>query len=316
LPPVAESLDVSVVIVLYDSAEVIAECLAALPAGVELVVVDNASRDEGAALVGQLRPDATVLRSGLNVGLGAANNLGVGASSRSQILFLNPDVRIALDAIRRLERSLAAARPAIVGPALVDERGRRVAVHHSPSSWRYALQLLPAAGSWLPRSLRIELSDDHLVYEAGGRVPYVLGCCFMIARADLDAIGGFDADLFLYDEEESLTCRIERLGGNALYEPRALATHLGSTSIAKVGSVASFHLYRSHAVLSRKRRGALLGRAALSPLMLALAIAFPKAIANSVLGRASPYDLAWWRAATGGLVAGSVAVMRSGASYH
>jgi GT2 family glycosyltransferase len=307
---------VSIVIVLYDSAEVIGECIAALPAGVELIVVDNASSDGGAALVSNLRPDATLLRSAVNLGLGAAFNLGVEASSGSQLLFLNPDARIAAESVDRMAQTLAAATHAIVGPALVDGLGLRIPLQRSPSPWRYALQILPGAASWLPRSLRIELSDDHPVYQAGGRVPCVLGCCFMIARGDLDAIGGFDSDLFLYDEEESLSARIERIGGSAVYEPRAQSVHLKSSSIAQVGQLATFHMYRSHALIARKRHGELVGRAWLSPLLLALAMALPQAALNSVLRRASPYDLEWWCAATRGLFAGNAAVMRSGVSYR
>jgi GT2 family glycosyltransferase len=91
-------------------------------------------------------------------------------------------------------------------------------------------------------------------------VAAVEGACFVIARADLASVGGFDEDFFLYYEEESLAMRLAALGGGAVYEPRARAVHAGETSTRKVGRFALEHRFRSRVVFYRKRDGELRGR--------------------------------------------------------
>src|SRR4051794_26919061 len=63
---------VGVVIVLHNSSDGLEDCLLALPAGVEIVVVDNASTDSGPDIVANARPEATLIRLPENVGFGAA----------------------------------------------------------------------------------------------------------------------------------------------------------------------------------------------------------------------------------------------------
>jgi GT2 family glycosyltransferase len=104
-------------------------------------------------------------------------------------------------------------------------------------------------------------------------------------RADLISIGGFDEDFFLYYEEDILAFRLARLGGGAIYEPRALVEHSGGASTRLVGAHATHHLYRSRVVFYRKRYSDIRGR--LIGLMLAVGAmpAVAGTVANALLGR-------------------------------
>src|SRR5256885_724011 len=74
-----------------------------------------------------------------------------------------------------------------------------------------------------------KLPREHRVHDTGGAVESLEGACFVVSKADLEAIGGFDEDFFLYFEEESIALRLARLGGGPLYEPRAVAEHAGAS---------------------------------------------------------------------------------------
>ncbi|CAN5377117.1 hypothetical protein BH11ACT1_BH11ACT1_32550 [soil metagenome] len=91
---------VTVVVVTFNSADVVGGLLASLPAALgsldwTLVVVDNGSHDGTVELVETAAPDALVVRSGRNGGYAAGINLGVAqVEAPTSVLVLNPYVRL------------------------------------------------------------------------------------------------------------------------------------------------------------------------------------------------------------------------------
>jgi N-acetylglucosaminyl-diphospho-decaprenol L-rhamnosyltransferase len=299
--------DVSVVTVLHNSGDVIDGCLTSIPLGVEVIVVDNASDDDGAKRAQAIRPDAVVIRSERNLGFGGGCNLGWRAASRPSLAFVNPDVRLRSGTLEVLLGRLAQERASMVGPVLLDEAGTPRPGKRRPSALLDLCGLLPAAGRWAPPGTDGKLDPGDPVHSLGGAVASVEGAFFAIRRSDLEAIGGFDEDLFLYYEEESLALRLERLGGGAVYEPRAVAEHAGETSTGKVRSTATHHFHRSRVVFYRKRDGDLRGRLVGLLLAFGLIVSAPAAVLNRVLRRARPTTLSYLRDALGGLLAGLTA---------
>lgn len=99
------SPSVSVIIVTYNSADCIQQCLASLPAAMadltfEVVVVDNGSTDGTADLVEQL-PNPPVLVRSSNVGYAAGINAGVAVTRGECFLILNPDTECEPGAVPR-----------------------------------------------------------------------------------------------------------------------------------------------------------------------------------------------------------------------
>src|SRR4051812_5635679 len=116
--------DVTVVLVTYNSARILAESLPPL-AGLRMIVVDNASSDDTVALVPKLAPRATVIRNERNLGFGRANNRALEQVRTPFALLLNPDCLMQPADVAAL---LAAAQrypeAAIVAPKLFDAPGR------------------------------------------------------------------------------------------------------------------------------------------------------------------------------------------------
>jgi N-acetylglucosaminyl-diphospho-decaprenol L-rhamnosyltransferase len=305
----------SVVAVLYDSADVIGNCLASLPAAVEVVIVDNASTDDGLAQARRTRPDAIAIRSERNVGFGGGCNLGWRAATRPFVAFINPDVCIHGNALGLLLRRLAHEQHGMIGPALLDNSGRPRLCKGRPSPWLDFCGLLPSAGRWAPAGWDGKLAAADPVHAAGGIVSTVEGACFVVRRSDLGSIGGFDEDMFLYYEEESLALRLAQLGGTAVYEPRACASHIGGTSTKKVGSSAVSHLRRSQVIYYRKRDGDLRGRIIGLLLVCAVMVSLPAALINSTLHRDRPNRLGHVWALLTGLVSGVAADLDGDVSY-
>ncbi|MCA9454553.1 MAG: glycosyltransferase, partial [Nitrospira sp.] len=96
----------SVIIVTYNSSSCIGACLGPLLniSDVELVVVDNDSKDGTTAKLQKEFPQVTLIALHDNIGFGRACNIGMTASSGSFALFLNPDTIATEKALRTLFR--------------------------------------------------------------------------------------------------------------------------------------------------------------------------------------------------------------------
>ncbi len=315
--PATTIADLAVVIVLYNSAAVIEGCLRSLPDGVQPVVVDNASVDDGLDRARAVRPDAIAIRSERNLGFGGGCNVGWRASTAPYVAFMNPDVRVRGETLPILLERLSAEEHAMVGPALLEDSGRPRPGKRAPSAWLDVLGVLPGAGRWAPEGWHGRLDHADPVHRSGGRVPALEGACFLIRRADLEAIGGFDEDFFLYFEEESLALRLAGLGGGPVYEPRAIVEHSGADSTAQVRPLATRHFQRSRVVFFRKRDGELRGVLVALALAMALLVAGAGAVLNALMGRrrgrGEGVSYVWH--ALCGVLAGATARLHTGVRY-
>lgn len=202
---------ISVVLVSYDSAEVLAEAIASVPPGAEVIVVDNASADDSAD-VGEAA-GASVIRTGQNAGFGTGCNRGAAMATREFILFLNPDARLEPDCLERLLAEADSQRDAAAfGPVLLDGAGQ--------------------AG--LPRAATLLDSDTppmmSTVPEQPCDVGFLSGAAFMVRTAAFRDIGGFDENIFLYLEDDDLCLRLRGAGGRLRLVPGARVTHHQGTS--------------------------------------------------------------------------------------
>jgi N-acetylglucosaminyl-diphospho-decaprenol L-rhamnosyltransferase len=311
----ASVCDLAVVIVLHNSADVIDQCLEAVPAQAQVIIVDNASVDDGLELARAHRPDAIVVRSERNVGFGAGCNLGWHSATRLYVAFVNPDVRLGDRTLPLLLARLSNERHTIVGPALLDASGRPRRCKRQPSALLDICGLLPAAARWAPTGWDGKLAQADPIQVRGGRAGSIEGAAFVVRRADLEAIGGFDEDFFLYYEEDSLAARLARLGGGAFYEPCAVAEHMGGHSTRKVAALAKHHLHRSRVIFYRKRHGDLRGILIGVVLVLAALLSGAAVVVNVIVGREPSTTLSDVGHTLGGLFAGMTATL-SGEPSH
>ena len=92
----ATPVDVSVVIVSFNTREPLRECIQTLEretseATYETIVVDNASADGSADMVEKEFPGVQLVRSATNLGFAAANNRGFGLARGRYVSQLNSD---------------------------------------------------------------------------------------------------------------------------------------------------------------------------------------------------------------------------------
>ena len=99
-------MSLDVVVVTYNSAELLPQALAGLPDDARVVVVDNASADDSAGVARSL--GAEVVENPVNAGFAAAANQGAALGEAELVLFLNPDAAVDAGMVRRLADRFAA----------------------------------------------------------------------------------------------------------------------------------------------------------------------------------------------------------------
>jgi N-acetylglucosaminyl-diphospho-decaprenol L-rhamnosyltransferase len=218
------------VVVNYESGAALSRCVGDLRAEgiVELVVVDNGSRDGSVHALRRLFPDVCVVVPGCNLGYGAAANRGVAVTTLPSVLVCNPDVELRPGALGELAAALADDSDcALVGPLIRDPAGARY-----PSARSFP-SLVDAAGHaafgmFVPDNrFTRSYQNAHL----GGPgvttepVDWVSGACFLVRRSAFEDVGGFDESYFMYAEDVDLCWRLGRAGWRVAYAPTAEVTH-------------------------------------------------------------------------------------------
>lgn len=240
-----------VIIVNYRTAPLVIDCLrslepevAALPEA-RVVVVDNASGDDSAALLGAAIAEhgwaawASLMPLADNRGFSAGNNAAIrpdlaSPDAADYFLLLNPDTVVRPGALTALMSFMAEhPRAGIAGSRLENPDGTPQCSAHrmiTPVS-----ELLDAARLGpLSRVMR-----RHLVSPPPGaseaQYDWVSGASFMIRREAVAAIGLLDEGYFLYFDEVDYCRRAQRAGWEVWYVPASRVVHLEgqATGIAK-----------------------------------------------------------------------------------
>lgn len=228
---------ISVVIVSFNTKELLKDCLHSLesstPHNSEIFVVDNASSDGTVSMVKKDFPQIKLIANKKNLGFSKANNLAIKKTKGQFLLVLNPDTKIADDAINKMIKFMQ--RDSKVGIATcrvelpsgqIDKDCRR----HFPTPWRafcYFSRLSKVfAGSKLFDEYHMGYIPDSQEHE----IDACLGAFMIIRKNYLDKVGYFDEDFFFYGEDLDLCYRFKESGFKIMYTPEAKIIHYKGAS--------------------------------------------------------------------------------------
>ena len=231
------ALQLSIVIVLYNSASELADCLRSIRPAIdtgwaELIAVDNASPDQSAAVLCEELPRARLLRLDANRGFAAGTNVALAHASGRYWLLLNPDVVVPPNGLETLVTWMD-AHPAIAAasPELCGTDGRCESPGHAVPSIRRTLlelsrlhRLLPAAARG--RALRGSYWPGGDQYDAG----WVPGTAMIVRPEAALRVAPLREDLFMYGEDIEWCWRLRRAGWRIGVCSGARFVHRGGSS--------------------------------------------------------------------------------------
>ncbi|HUX07606.1 MAG TPA: glycosyltransferase family 2 protein [Acidobacteriota bacterium] len=222
--------ELQIIIVTYNSEGTIEGCLADVLAAAGSVdhretVVDNASSDGTVEIVGSGFPEVEVVPLQTNIGFGAANNAALRQSDSPFALLLNPDTRIAPEAVTTLMKTLKQhPRVALVGPQMQYPDGSpQVSFGSFPGLFGDIRQSRLARGC-RERNPRILRKLVRRLIEPFSP-DWISGSCFLARTQALREIDYFDTNFFLYMEDIDLCRRLKTAGWRVMVEPSALCLH-------------------------------------------------------------------------------------------
>ncbi|GAA4953009.1 GT2 family glycosyltransferase [Nonomuraea thailandensis] len=257
----------AVVIVTYNSADVLPGCLDSLPAGAagvelaEVVVADNASKDDSAAIAE--KAGVTLVRVGRNAGYAAAINAGIAALDLDRldgVYVLNPDCRLRPGAIAPLLDALREPGRGIAVPYMVNPDGTlQPSLRRMPTVGRALAEAVVGGG----RAGRIgklgELVTHPRDYAEPGAFAWATGAAMLLSPQVIREVGPWDESFLLYSEETDYCLRAADLGYATWYEPASVIEHIGGDS--GVNPMLASMLVVNKVRLYRRRHGPVPGTA-------------------------------------------------------
>lgn len=227
--------DVTVVSVCYNSGNIVGDMVESVPAVTPIVLVDNGNTEF---------PDfssdrnISIVKLPENVGFGRGCNAGAQIANTEFLLFLNPDARLGAGAIGALLKAAQSFPRAVAF-------NPRISAGNGKASFKRRSYLLP-------RSEYLK----HGWPDSDCEIPVLSGAAIFVSRHNFEAVGGFDANIFLYHEDDDIALRLRSMGPLRFVKD-AQVSHAGGHSSgrsAKVAYLKAYHMARSRIYTGKKHK--------------------------------------------------------------
>lgn len=252
--------DLSIIIVSWNVADLLAACLDSILAGdttgVEIIVVDSASADHTVTVIQQRYPQVRLIAQSENLGFVRCNNIGLREARGRYMLLLNPDTEIIDSALAQMVQYMDAhPEIGIIGPQTLNTDG-------TTQSTRRRFPTLALAffeSTWLQPYAPKHMLDRYYVTDQPNdgvfEVDWVQGSALMARREVYEQIGGLDEGYIMFSEELDWCRRAKDAGWRAAYLGTAKIIHHGGKSTDQVVARRHIHFQESKLRYFRKFHG-------------------------------------------------------------
>ncbi|WP_456789382.1 glycosyltransferase family 2 protein [Cellulomonas sp. P5_C5] len=276
------TVDVTVVTVTYDAADLVRACLDGLRAQelgdvtMDVVVVDNGSADGTADLVASEYPEVRLIASPVNAGFTGGNNLALAGLRSRYAVLLNNDAVPAPTFVATLVQAMDRAAPEVAAmaatvllaarfrPAGPDDALDGTHVVHGPDgSWVEdadgPVRLVNSTGNevrtdgfGVDRGWLADASGHHPARDVFG----FSGAAAILRTSALRAVGLFDERLFMYYEDTDLSWRLRLAGYRVEHCAPAVVSHIHAASSSEGSDFFRFHDLRNRLAVVTKNASA------------------------------------------------------------
>jgi GT2 family glycosyltransferase len=251
--------DLSVTICSWNTRDDLAACLSSLEglrseASFEVLVIDNNSQDESAAMVRERFPWVTLYESPKNLGFTGGQNFLIGKRKGCHAFLLNSDAAVHPGCIRTLLEFLDSNPQAgIVGPKILNPDGSlQLSCRKFPNPYA-ALFRQTFLGRWFPKNryVREYLMADW-AHDEPRLVDWVSGAAMVASEELIEEVGLMDPNYFMFCEDVDWCFRAWKAGFQVVYLPTAVVTHAIGRSTDKAPNRMIFRFHRSMFYFYRK----------------------------------------------------------------
>ncbi|OGV88956.1 hypothetical protein A2Z41_00065 [Microgenomates group bacterium RBG_19FT_COMBO_39_10] len=222
-------MDLSIIIVSFNTKDLLRKCLLSLPPKAETIIVDNGSDDNTVEMLKEMKtscPALKIIFNPKNLGFAKAVNQGIRQSSRENILLLNSDVVVKKDALAKLLAFVKNHPQAgLVGGRLLNPDGSpQGSCFFLPTLWRVVREF------WLGEKGFSVVKKYVPEGKGPSEVEVVTGTVFLIPKKVLAKVGLLDERFFMYFEDLDYCRRVRKAGFKIYYLPEAEFIHFHGQS--------------------------------------------------------------------------------------
>lgn len=227
-------MDVSIIIVNWNTRSLLERCLASIEAGVDglaaqVLVVDNGSIDGSAELVAGMFPQVELVRNQDNLGFARANNQAYGRAQGRYVLLLNPDTELRGDAVKQMVQFLDADSRRTGVTAVLRNPDRTLQRYHKRlPRWSYVvwsetlLRNVAPGNRWVRDFYMLDESFDAVT-----EIEQPPAACLMLRRSVIETERLFDERFPIFYNDVDLCRRLRDAGHRLFLLPEAEVMHHG-----------------------------------------------------------------------------------------
>ena len=241
----------SIITINYNGLKDTCELIDTLPLkdkSIEVIVVDNASNQDEAAIIEERYPQVKVIRSKENLGFAGGNNLGIKAAQGKYLFFLNNDTL--------LKPQTSGLKPLISRL----EASPKIGMVCPKIKFSWDSQLIQFAGytPLSPVTMRNKAigcgEADHGQYDTAHSTPYAHGAAMMVKSEVIEKAGQMPECYFLYYEELDWSMMIRRAGYEIWYEPNCTIFHKESQTTGQNSPLRTYYITRNRFLFTRRNQ--------------------------------------------------------------
>jgi GT2 family glycosyltransferase len=211
---------------------------------IEVIIVDNASREDPTASFLAVYPEARVIRNASNLGFSGGNNAGIQVAKGEYLFIVNNDTEFTPGLLRGLLQ---------IFETYPDAGMASPKFHYFFSKGTIEYAGYQAVNPFTGRNGMIGCRQkDQGQYNEVRETHYVHGGGMMVPRRIVDEVGAMPEQFFLYYEEFDWSEQIKRKGYRIFYQPGALIYHKESMTTGKSSPLKTFYLTRNRILFMRR----------------------------------------------------------------
>lgn len=210
----------------------------------EIILVDNASKEDPTSFIEKNYPEVTLIRNSSNLGFAGGNNVGIAAAKGEYVFVVNNDTEVTPNLLDKLVAPFEQdSSIGVVSP--------KIKYYSNPTLIQYAgyTSMNPFTGQATAIGGKEEDRGQH---DVSGYTYFAHGAAMLVKREVIENVGAFATEFFLYYEELDWGERIRRAGYNIYYQAEAEIFHKESVTVGKENPMKAYYHTRNRILFMRR----------------------------------------------------------------
>ncbi|HMT11228.1 MAG TPA: glycosyltransferase family 2 protein [Ignavibacteria bacterium] len=233
--------DISVIIVTWNSSAEIIDCVRSVTAAakginLELIIIDNSSKDDSFALANKIDfPKLTTVQNSENLGYTKAVNQGINLAKGKYVLLLNPDTVLSESSIHEMLNFMENNPPyGACAPKMMNPDGTlQYSVRNFPTYWRMFCEFSLLAYIFPKSKLFGSWKAKYMDYNAEQDIEQPMAAAFMIRSVLLKKVDNMDERFRMFFNDVDLCKKVHDAGFKIRLLPTSVVIHEHGSSIKK-----------------------------------------------------------------------------------